>query len=363
MLIAICLLAVISVAGIWAFLKHPQFGIPIEGERLALIERSPNYQNGEFRNQVETPMLTEQRSTLSIIIEDFRAGNERLRPEEDIPSLKTDLHNLDTDEDIVIWLGHSSYFVQLAGLRILIDPVFSENAAPIPRANVAFEGTNPYTADDMPDIDYLLVTHDHYDHLDYRSLLELEPKTSAVITSLGLGGYFEHWGYEPERIQEADWYDSFELENGLNVHVLPARHYSRRLFSRNQTLWVSFALETPERQLYFSGDSGYGPHFAEIGERFGNFDLVSLDHGQYDDRWAYIHMTPEEAAQAADELGAEALLPAHVGKFSLAQHAWDEPFQRITTASEGRNYRLATPLIGEPIRLADQDQRFSAWWE
>ena len=149
---------------------------------------------------------------------------------------------------------------------------------------------------------------------------------------------------------------------GLRVHVLPARHYSGRMLTRNKTLWVAFALESTQRRLFFSGDSGYGPHFREIGERFGGFDLVALDMGQYDQRWAYIHMTPEEAARAADDLRTRTLLPAHVGRFSIARHAWDEPFERIATASEGKSYRLSTPRIGEPLDLRDEGQQFSRWW-
>jgi L-ascorbate metabolism protein UlaG (beta-lactamase superfamily) len=145
--------------------------------------------------------------------------------------------------------------------------------------------------------------------------------------------------------------------------VLPARHYSGRLLTRNKSLWAGYAITTAGRRIFVSGDSGYGPHFAEIGHRFGGFDLVVLDTGQYDEQWPYIHMTPEEAAHAAQDLQADALLPGHVGKFSLARHSWDAPFRRIAAASEGRSYRLLTPMIGSPILLDDRQQRFSRWWE
>jgi L-ascorbate metabolism protein UlaG (beta-lactamase superfamily) len=326
--------------------------------------RSPNYVEGSFRNLVDTPMFTEDRNFLSVLFENLRTSSEGLRPDDEIPSIGTDLRSLDPDDDLVIWLGHSSYYVQLGGKRILIDPVFSVDAAPVPFANRAFAGTNPYSAEDMPSIDYLLITHDHWDHLDYPSIMALESKVGEVVTGLGGGIYFEQWGYDPERVHQRDWNDTLELDNNLTLHVLPARHYSGRMLERNQTLWVGFVLETPEQRLLFSGDSGYGPHFADIGQRFDGFDLVALDHGQYDPRWAYIHMTPEEAAGAAEELGAAALLPAHVGKFALARHAWEDPFERIAAASEGRDYQLVTPLIGEPLRLTgDALQTFSRWWE
>jgi L-ascorbate metabolism protein UlaG (beta-lactamase superfamily) len=215
----------------------------------------------------------------------------------------------------------------------------------------------------MPEIDYLLITHDHWDHLDYPSVKALEPKVRNVISGLGVGAYFEYWGYAKEKIREADWFAVLELDRGFTVHVLPARHYSSRLLTRNKTLWTGYVLETDERRVFFSGDSGYGPHIPEIGRNFDGFDLVALDMGQYDERWPHIHMSPEEAAQAAEELRAKTLLPAHVGKLGIARHPWDEPFKRITAASEGKKYRLLTPMIGEPISLENGNQRFSRWWE
>jgi L-ascorbate metabolism protein UlaG (beta-lactamase superfamily) len=227
----------------------------------------------------------------------------------------------------------------------------------------AFEGTSLYTAQDMPTIDYLLITHDHYDHLDHPSVRDLQARTRHVIAGLGIGAHLEHWGYPREKIREGDWYTALQVEPGLTIHLLPARHYSGRLFSRNDTLWVGFALETPQRRLFFSGDSGFGPHFAEIARRFGSFDLAALDAGQYNPRWALIHMNPEEAARAAEILQARAVLPAHAGRFSLARHAWDEPFRRFAAASVGKPYRLLTPRIGEPVRIGDSRQEFGRWWE
>jgi len=273
-----------------------------------------------------------------------------------------DLKALPVDEDVLVWLGHSSYFLQTGGHRILIDPVFSLNAGPFPRTNVAFAGTTPYTADDMPDIDVLLVTHDHWDHLDYPSIAALQPKVKTVIAGLGLGEFFERWGYRREQVNEADWNSVIDLDGELRVHVLPARHYSGRMLTRNKTLWVAFALESRGRKLFFSGDSGYGPHFREIGERFGGFDLVALDTGQYDRRWAHIHMFPDEAAQAATDLRARALLPAHVGRFTIAAHDWDEPFDAITRASVNRSYQLLTPVIGGVVKLDEPERQHVNWW-
>ncbi|SMC45623.1 MBL fold metallo-hydrolase [Sporomusa malonica] len=362
-LISFGLLLVMLSLGIGLYLQQPKFGTLPEGARLDKIKNSPHYIDGQFENLVPTLTLIEGKSSVSLWWESLFTKKERLMPVDAIPSIKTDLMVLDKSQDMVIWLGHSSYFMQLGGNRILIDPVFSPYAAPVSFANKAFAGTNSYTAEDMPEIDYLLITHDHWDHLDYPTITALKPKIKNVICGLGVGAYFEQWGFAEEAVHEADWFTALELENSFSVHVLPARHYSGRMLTKNKTLWTGFALETPQHRVFISGDSGYGTHFKQIGESFKGFDLVILDNGQYDKNWPYIHMTPEEAVQAAEDLKAKALLPAHVGKFSIANHPWNDPFERITAASQNKNYRLLTPLIGEPVELENEQQVFSSWWE
>lgn len=341
----------------------PALGRDPEGERLAAVERSPQYSDGQFRNQIDTPMLSNPFDVAIALVKGRTEPTVRPAPTVPLPTVKTDLKALPADRDLVIWLGHSGFYVQLGGKRMLIDPVLSPRASPIPGMSKAFAGTNVYTVDEMPDLDYILISHDHYDHLDRRTMSVLESRTRHVVGGLGTGGHFERWGWPKEKIHEADWYTALTLDAGITVHALPSRHYSGRTLTRNKTLWVGFALETPKRRLFFSGDSGFGPHFAEIGRRFGGFDLVMLDMGQYNVRWAPIHMNPEEAAQVAELLKAKALLPAHVARFSLARHPWDEPLERIEAASQGKPYRLLTPRIGEPVDLTDSGQRFAAWWK
>lgn len=358
----LCLAGAVVVGG-YAYLQHPKFGTLPEGAHLQAVEQSPHYRNGEFKNLIDTPMRTKESGGFvsnfwSLLVD----RNPNLKPPAPLASTRVDLKALAPSDDVVVWLGHSSYFVQLGGKRILIDPVFSISAAPIAFANDAFAGTTPYTAEDMPAIDYLLITHDHWDHLDYPSARALLPKVGQVIAGLGVGQYFELWGYARERVDERDWNSTVGVDGGLRIHVLPARHYSGRMLTRNKTLWVAFALETPQRKLFFSGDSGYGPHFREIGQRFGGFDLVALDSGQYDARWANIHMFPEQAVQAAEDLRTKALVPAHIGRFSIAAHDWDEPFKRVSAAAQGKPYRLLTPGIGAIVRVGDETQTFSPWW-
>lgn len=363
MLLALLVILVILSLGIGLYLQQPKFGTLPEGSRLERIKNSPNYVNGQFQNLVPTPQIIEGKSLASVWWDFLFTKKERLVPADSIPSIKTDLLTMDKSQDVVVWLGHSSYFIQLGGKRILIDPVFSSSAAPVSFANKAFEGTNQYTAEDMPEIDYLLISHDHWDHLDYPTITALKPKIRNVVCSLGVGSYFEQWGFDEKVIHEADWFTALEFEDGFSVHVLPAQHFSGRLLRRNKTLWAAFALVTPEYRLFYSGDGGYGQHFQEIGEKFNGFDLVMMENGQYDKSWPYIHMMPEEVAQAAEDLKAKALLSGHAGKFAIANHPWDDPFKRITNASQNKSYRLLTPMIGEPVKIENQQQVFSHWWE
>lgn len=357
-LVVVCAL----VFSAYVLLNHPKFGHAPNGARREAIKKSPNYVNGEFRNLIDTPKFTKDVSIFSIICNDLMNPAKRLKPDRSLPSVKTDLKALNLASDLVIWLGHSSFYIQLGGKRILLDPILSDHAAPLSFLNKAFAGTNIYTAKDIPEIDYLLISHEHWDHLDYPTVEVLKDKIRHVVCPLGVGAYFDTWGYDKDKITEGDWYDQFAFGDGIRIYLLPARHYSNRLLKQNQTLWTGFVLETETRRLFFSGDSGYGPHFAEIGRKFGSFDFAALDCGQYDERWAYIHMNPEEAVSAAKDLHSATLLPSHVGRFTIARHAWDEPFRRIASASKSESPRLLTPVIGEPVLLGNIQQKFTQWW-
>ncbi len=362
MLTSLLVLVVGCVVAACIVVNQPKFGDAPRGDRLAAIENSPHYADGAFKNLIDTPKFTQEVSTLSILWNDLRHPPLRRVPEQALPTVKTDLTALDPAQDQVIWLGHSSFFIQLGGKTLLLDPVFSTSAAPLSSFNKAFAGTSLYTAADMPPIDILLISHDHWDHLDYPTITALKNKVGQVVCPLGVGAYFEKWGYADNKIYEKDW-NQQHAEDSLTIHIVPARHYSGRLLRQNQTLWAGFVLETATKRLFFSGDSGYGPHFAEIGQRFGGFDFAAVDCGQYDPRWANIHMTPEEAVKAVNDLKADTFLPCHIGRFSIARHAWDEPFFRVAAASAGQTFRLATPLIGEPLALSDTTQHFSPRWD
>lgn len=357
----LCSIFILAVSG-YGYMFLPKFGQLPSGEHLAAITQSPNYRDDSFRNIEPIPRFTDNESSSKGWIGYLLAKKERPTPPLPVPFVKTDLKALDINRNIVVWLGHSSFYIQFSGKRILIDPVFSSYASPVPYSNNAFAGTNPYSANDIPDIDYLLITHDHWDHLDYPTIKALDEKIDHIICPLGVGSHFARWGFTEERISEGDWNSSINLAADSSVHILPARHYSGRGLTRNKTLWAAYALISPQQKIYISGDSGYGSHFKVAGESLGPFDLAILDSGQYDQSWRYVHMMPEDAVKAAKDLGAKALLPAHIGKFSIAFHSWDDPFIRIQNASRNQGYRLLTPRLGEPVDLHNEEQVFANWW-
>ena len=352
--------AVLTLAA-YIFLQQPIFGQEPAGARLARIEAASNFVDGKFENGIVTPQLAEGYSMLDILHKTLFKKSNRSRPAGIIPSIKTNLKNLRPDQDVLVWFGHSSYFMQIDGKRILVDPIFSGNASPIPGTVKAFEGTDIYTVEELPDIDYLFISHDHYDHLDKETVVKLRNKTGKVICGLGVGAHFERWGYDQAVIIEKNWQDSIVLDKGFTAFVTPARHFSGRGLTRNNTLWCSFLLQSPSMKIYMGGDSGYGPHFAEIGRRFGPIDLAFLENGQYDEAWPYIHTAPKEVLQAARDLNAKKVFPVHSAKFALANHAWDEPLSKITALNTKTSIPLITPVIGQLVYLK-MDQQFSNWW-
>lgn len=361
MIVTLIIISVLSL-GIYFYMQQAKFGKAATGARLERMKTSPNYKDGKFQNLHNTPAITEGYSYTTVLFEFlFKKVDGRI-PDVTIPSEKTDLLKLTPDQDVLVWFGHSSYFIQLDGKRILVDPVFSGNASPISGSNKAFKGTDRYKVSDLPNIDYLFISHDHYDHADYETLSQLKAKTNKVICGLGVGAHMEYWGFSANNIIEKDWNEQIELEKGFVVYTTPARHFSGRGFSRNNTLWLSFVLQTPTKKIYIGGDSGYDTHFAEIGNKFGPVDLAILENGQYDIKWKYIHMLPNEVLQAAKDLKAKRLLPVHSSKFAMANHAWDEPLKKVTELNKLMNIPLVTPLIGEAVNLKDDNQQFKQWW-
>jgi L-ascorbate metabolism protein UlaG (beta-lactamase superfamily) len=337
------------------------------GKRLKRVQSSPQYANGSFQNPEPTEMLLEGASYLSMMREYWNKPK-TTAPPCPIPSVRADLFALSSESPTVVWFGHSSYLLKLEGLHILVDPVFSGHASPFSWFGKSFPGTDIYGVSDFPEIDIMLLTHDHFDHLDYRTIRQFAAKTHHFYTSLGVGSHLEYWGIGADRITELDWGETVNIgkgqaqDEGPSLTAMPARHFSGRTFKRNQTLWSSFVLQTKDHSLFLGGDSGYGAHFKTIGDRFGPFDLAILECGQYGKNWPYIHMFPEQTVEAALDLRAKALLPVHWCKFVLSLHDWNDPIRRVVKAAADKGLPLATPRIGDPFQIG-MVYPHQIWWE
>lgn len=319
------------------------------GKRLERIKSSPNYRNGSFQNIEPTEALLKEASMIKMLKEFFFNRPDNIKPTSNVISIDTDLNKLPDDQSTIVWFGHSSYFINHHGFKILVDPVLSGHASPFRSMVKAFAGSDKYKTDHIPEFDLLLITHDHYDHLDYKAILKLKGRFKKVLTALGVGSHLEYWGISQNNIVELDWWESHKEQNEIRFTSTPSRHFSGRGFKRANTLWSSFVVELGNKKIFLGGDSGYDSQFKKIGETFGPFDVALLDCAQYGDNWPYIHMVPEQTTQAAIDLGAKVLIPVHWGKFALANHPWTEPMERIEKSAKQLNVTVNIPVIGKVI--------------
>jgi len=364
-----CLVALLVAVPLLMLANCVSFGRTPRGERLERVQNSPNYSDGVFQNQplppdIMLPVIQGRRAPAIVRLMRFAfRGTTKLRPKKDIPVIKTDVGKFSPEENVFVWFGHSSFFIQLDGKRFLTDPVFVK-AAPVAFANRPFRGTTLYRPEDMPAIDYLIISHDHWDHLDYNTVRKLKDRIGFVICGLGVGEHFERWGFDKDRIIELDWGDTTALDNGITLECLPARHFSGRgLFSRNKALWASYILQTASRTIFISGDGGYGSHFAEIGSRFESIDLAIMENGQYNTEWSTSHLLPDYLVKAVKDLHPKKLITVHNSKYIMSSHSWEEPLVNIAKAAEQESFNLLTPMIGEVVYMDDDSQIFHKWWE
>ncbi len=362
--IIIILLSIIAIIGLATLLvlQLPAFGRLPKGERLVKIQASPNFRDGEFQNLSPTKMLPEGKTYWDIIVGMMNRSKEST-PKLPLDVVITDLNKFNPTEPTIVWFGHSSYLLFIDGKKILVDPVLSEYASPFTFVGTKrYATTYQYSIKDIPEVDIVLFSHDHYDHLDYNIIAELNPKAKQFIMPLGVGEHLERWGVDTSKISEMDWHESKQLFDGMTLTSTPARHFSGRGFKRNQTLWSSFVLQSKTKKIFIGGDSGYDTHFKKIGEQYGPFDLAILECGQYNELWHFIHMMPEETVQASIDLNAKNLLPVHWAKFSLAFHSWDESIRRVSTEAQLKNVKLWTPKIGEPLTIQEENKT-EEWWK
>jgi L-ascorbate metabolism protein UlaG (beta-lactamase superfamily) len=358
-LFLLCLMAIVLFINL-----SPEFGGSPSKAQKALFVKSDNYRDGKFVNQghVELDMGLKNigKSLLG-----FLRPNPRSIPDRPLPVQKVDSMDIvgGHSRTRLIWFGHSTFLLQMEQRNILIDPMFGKVPAPHPFLGTdRFSKELPIAIEQLPRIDAVLLSHDHYDHLDYGSIQKLKDKVKLFYTPLGVGAHLQKWGIAKERIVELDWWEEATFGE-LVFSCTPAQHFSGRgLGDRGSTLWSSWVIRSATENIFFSGDSGYGPHFKEIGEAYGPFDLALMECGQYNEMWHQIHMYPEETARAALDVGAKKVVPIHWGAFKLAMHSWNDPILRLSKSADSLGIDLLVPKIGETITLGNPQQRPTTWW-
>jgi L-ascorbate metabolism protein UlaG (beta-lactamase superfamily) len=332
-------------------------------ERKKRIQGSAQHKTGKFANPFSVPMMAPG-STWKLIKKYTIIPRIAPKPTGKIPmgSIRTeDWLELDKKELFFSWLGHSSLLIALDGKTILVDPVLEERASPFTWIGPRRFHPAPVTVEELPPIEVVLITHDHYDHLEEPTIKALENKTNLFLVPLGIGGLLEDWGIDPGKIIELDWWEDHEL-GSLRFTATPAIHYaSRGIFDGNKRLWCSWSVQGMSRNIFISGDSGYFDGFKEIGEKMGPFDINFLKIGSYDEAWKQVHMTPEEAVQQHQDLRGRILVPLHWSTFDLGLHPWYEPIERLLMAVMGKEVQFIAPKVGQRVDTS-QLPEFELWW-
>ncbi|AOW22133.1 hypothetical protein LPB138_14860 [Urechidicola croceus] len=367
MVLSIIAIIVIFIISVILFINYyPSFGGDISKERQSLYTESIQFDNGIFVNTNRVNMDMSFLETLSLARKFLFEKVENGRPKQDILVPKIDSSNIANyaSPTRFLWFGHSTFLVQMNHKNILIDPMFSDVPAPHSMlGSKRFSSKLPIEIQQLPKIDAVLISHDHYDHLDYKSILVLKDKVGKFYTPLGVGIHLEAWGVLRENIIELDWWQETSFDD-LKFVCTPARHFSGRKFSNRQsTLWSSWVIQSETENIFFSGDSGYDKHFKEIGNKYGPFDFAMMECGQYNTLWPDIHMFPEETAQAGIDIKAKKIMPIHWGAFKLSMHSWTEPIERLTIKANELDLQVLTPKIGEPFLLNTNQSTKRRWWK
>lgn len=364
MLLLLVFFGVLVTAIALFIIYHPTFGGSPSKEEKEIYSHFENYSAGKFSNQISTDMNMSLSVIFSLLKDSIKGKNGR-SPKTPIPISPINWNQIESNQDSLIWFGHSTFFLQIDGKKILLDPMFGPSPSPF-----SFVGSKRYSKDllyiidELPLIDAVLITHDHYDHLDFPSIHRLKEKVGHFLVPHGVAAHLKRWGVETEKITELNWWDEIEWK-GLTIASVPAQHFSGRgPTNRDTTLWTGWVVIGRNNRLYTSGDGGYGPHFEQIGEKYGPFDLTLIEGGQYDKRWSSIHMMPEESVQAHLDVRGKNMMLIHWAAFTLAYHGWTEPVVRALRAAKESDVHLITPKIGELILL---DGKISVadliWWK
>ncbi len=362
-----CILLLSGVGSILFINIHPAFGGTLTTEQKETYQELNNYVDGNFVNEIPTRTFVKHPDTPSASNDSASEAKDR-NPAGPIPVSAIDWKLIESENDSLTWLGHSAFLLSVDNKKLLVDPMLSPVISP-----VSLVGINRYEysedimlhlIDDMPPIDAVFITHDHYDHLDYRSIVKLNSKVSHFFVPLGCSAHLIRWGIPEEKITELNWWEETEYQ-GLTVALTPSRHGSgRNPLNIDTTLWGGWVILGNKTQIYVSGDSGYGTHFKEIGDKYGPFDITLIEGAQYDRKWPDIHMVPEQAVQANLDVNGKTMMLMHWGAFTLANHAWNEPIERALKEANEREVNIIAPQIGETV-LLDSDLQMppTAWWD
>lgn len=353
-LVIIVVLAV--TAGLFLYFCPSLGRRPSKEMQAEYADRSDAFYDGTFHTPEYFKIITSTK-------DQSNDAEAEVKPEGKIPVKKiTELPKAVVSDLTVTWFGHSTSLLQIHGMTVIIDPVLSEYSSPVGFAGAKRMAEVPMKAENLPEIDVLLISHDHYDHLDYQTIKDLDKKVKNYCVPLGVENHLKRWGVEPAKIHTMAWWEDVEI-NGLRISSTPGQHYSGRLpWWNNKTLWCGYMLQDEYHKVYYTGDTGYGEFFREIRKRYGEPELVLSEDGQYNSRWPYSHMSPQEVLRAAEDMGTDWLIPVHWAGFALSRHAWDDPAEQITELAAGSEVSVSTPRIGETVNVTEIEQYQEKWW-
>ena len=371
---AVVVLLCVVIGGVLFFKLWPPFGGTVNGEGLERAQASPHYRDGKFVNTLPQPSfkpgeiwgyLKEQFFGDQVRVPPSAVPVSAMTPEVMYASGQTTGYMYGPPPGLrAVWLGHSSVYIELDGLRLLVDPMFSQRASPFNVIGPKRFHAPPVSLADLPKIDAVMISHDHPDHLDMDTVRFLSSKGTHFFVPLGVGSHLDAWAIPEGQITELDWFESAQMK-GLTIICTPAQHYSgRRIVDYNKTLWSSWSFVGPEHRVFYSGDTGFSDHFTQIGYQLGPFDLSIIKIGLYGPgaSWIFSHLDPEDAVKAHLAVGARRMLPVHWGTFNIALHDWDEPIKRAVKAARENSVDLVTPRVGEVV-VAGEPFGSQGWWE